>query len=221
MPRRQVLLVNGAWYHLYNRSVGKERIFSGARELSRCYSLIDFYRFPADLSYSHFLRLPQDLMLSRIQNHYAQDPIIEIHAFAIMPNHYHFLVKQVNDKGIKDFASNFQNGYAKYFNQKTDRHGSLFCSNFQAKHIESEEEWAHVLRYIELNPVTSKMIPIQSLETYQHTSFRGRYSGEKLSFLQSDMVYDRFQSLERYEEFVYNQAEYQIRLKEIKHILTD
>jgi putative transposase len=221
MPRRRGHLINDAWYHVYNRSVGKERIFSLAREISRCYSLIDYYRFPAELSYSHVLRLPESLLLSKLQDHLKQSPLIEIHGYAIMPNHYHFLIKQLEDDGIKDFIGNFQNGYAKYFNKRNERHGSLFCSSFKAKHIGEDDEWVHILRYIELNPVTSKMIPIESLETYPHTSFRGRYSGEKNSFITSDMVSGKFDSFEEYKNFVYNQAEYQIQLREIKHLLVD
>ncbi|KXK08913.1 MAG: hypothetical protein UZ21_OP11001000472 [Microgenomates bacterium OLB22] len=136
-------------------------------------------------------------------------------------HHYHFLIKQTKDNGTKDFIGNLQNGYAKYFNKRNERHGSLFCSGFKAKLVGNEDEWLHILRYIELNPVTSKIIPVNSLETYPHTSFRYRYSEEKNAFTSNGMVHGRFGSFEEYRDFVYNQAAYQIHLREIKHLLVD
>ena len=72
-----------------------------------------------------------------------------------MPNHYHLLLKEERSSGIIQFVSNFQKSYAKFFSTKRNRTGVLFRHNFQADHINNEEELIHISRYIHLNPVTS------------------------------------------------------------------
>ena len=48
-------------------------------------------------------------------------PIIDILAYCLMPNHFHFLIRQKIDKGISTFVSNISNSYSRYFNQKHGR----------------------------------------------------------------------------------------------------
>ncbi|OGM05276.1 hypothetical protein A2125_00670 [Candidatus Woesebacteria bacterium GWB1_43_5] len=120
MPKRRVVFSNGECYHIYNRSTGGIHIFEKIRSLTRATSLVDYYRYPQRLRYSKYriLSLPDRKIYEN--NFRKQSPLIEIYTFCIMPNHFHFLVKQLSDHGINKFVSNFQNGYAKYFNIKND-----------------------------------------------------------------------------------------------------
>ncbi|MBI3955253.1 transposase, partial [Candidatus Gottesmanbacteria bacterium] len=170
MPRRLHILANEQTYHVFNRTVGHEIIFTKKRELQRIIELTNYYRFPQTLRYSKFKLLPDKQKNTYLSQMEKRSPLIQLFAFAFMPNHYHFLIRQNTNRGISIFISNIQNSFAKFFNIKNERHGTVFQNPFKARRIEREEEFLHVSRYIHLNPVTSYNISISDLPSYPWTS---------------------------------------------------
>ena len=159
---RNIVFANGEIYHILNRSIAKEEIFLKYNHLNRILNLFNFYRYPQDIKYSEFGKLSIEAKQLYIASHNDKKPLVEIYGFSIMSNHFHLLMKLISDNGIVKFTSNIQNGYAKYFNKITDRDGSLFKRPFRAAHIDDDETFLHVLRYIHLNPVTSFIIEFRS-----------------------------------------------------------
>jgi len=135
-----------------------------------------------------------------------------------MPNHYHLQLKQLVKNGISIFISKFQNSFTKYFNILTNRTGHLFESQFKAKIILNEEEFIHVNRYIHLNPYTSFLITdIKDLKSYFASSLT-EYFDEKQGFCKKSLVLSHFKNLKDYWQFICNQADYQRKLNQIKHL---
>lgn len=219
MPSRKQILATGEIYHVFNKTIGHENIFIGLKNLNRALQLIDFYRFRSQISYSNFHNLGEKIKIARRELIYATPPLVKIFAYAIMPNHYHFLLQQHEDKGISMFMSNFQNSYAKYFNAKNNREGSLFKEMFKAVRIETDEQFLHVSRYIHLNPVTSYIIELDKLETYPYTSFP-IYLTQNKSFVDSQTILSLSKSTKQYKDFVYDQADYQRDLKKLSKNIT-
>ncbi len=222
MPKRHLILGNGEYYHVYNRSVGKEQIFVSKRDVDRVFHLIEYYRFPAMLSYSKYVALGNEAFEDYTKRHFSQKPLVEIHAFCLMQNHYHFVLKQNRSNGILLFLSDLQIGFAKYFNTSHERHGTLFGGRFQAAYIEDENTFFHVIRYVELNPVTSFLINMEELRTYSSSSYMYRYASQGgVNFLENRLVKDRFGSEKEYENFIFDQAEYQQNLRWIKKAIKE
>lgn len=221
MPYRRLIFAINQFYHIYNRSVGNELVFGRKDYLRRALNLTDFYRFSPQISYSKFKALNQELRKIKQKSIYSSPPLVEIHSLAFMPNHFHFLLKQRQENGISTFVSNFQNSFAKYFNTKNDRHGSLFCEMFKAVYLESEEQLLHVSRYIHLNPVSSYLIEIDQSVSYPYTSLPYYLDESKDSFVTTDFILDFFKNKQGYKEFVFNQADYQRRLQDIKHLILE
>lgn len=221
MPYRHTPIITGEIYHVFNRSVARQTIFLHTRDYQRGLDLLDYYRFHKPrLRFSHYNRLP----LEQKQNFWNELTIqgrkqIEFFTFCLMPNHVHFLAKELGNGGIANFMRNFQNSYAKYFNVKHDRSGSLFQSMFKAVRIESEEQLLHVARYIDLNPLTSYVIKdAEALGTYRWSSF-GEYLKEgKSEIVDKDFLLNFFQSVEKFKQFTLDQVDYQRKLDEIKHL---
>ena len=141
-----------------------------------------------------------------------------------MPNHFHLLVKQLQEKGISLFVSNIQNSFAKNFNLKNDRHGSLFDHNFKSKRITNNEEYIHVSRYIHLNHVTAGLIEFEQLLTYPWTSlpyYLGSRNPEGSDLVNTKPILDYFKTPDKYLKFLKNNVDYQRKLNKIKKLLLD
>jgi len=221
MPRRTQILATNEIYHVFNRSVGHEEIFNSKDTLHRICKLADYYRFPHTLSFSLFQLLSKESQSDYLEHIKHQPQLVEILAFAFMPNHYHLLLKQHQDRGISVFIANFQNAFAKFYNLKYDRHGALFQSPFRAKRITTDEELVHVSRYIHLNPVTSFFIKFDELIRYPWTSFAAYMQKEVDSIVSKDIILKLIPSKEKYYNFVADQEDYQKKLSEIKHLKMD
>jgi len=93
---------------------------------------------------------------------------VEAHAYCLMNNHYHFLIK--TPQANLGRAMRHINGvYTQRFNkdQKTD--GSLFRGRYKALIIEKEAYLLQVSRYIHLNPIEAKIT--KSLSDYSWSSY--------------------------------------------------
>lgn len=215
--KRKVVFANNEIYHVYNRSVGNQEIFHIKKEFERGLNLIDYYRFPQKIKFSEFKKLNPEKRERHLEEIDKLNPYVEIFAFCFMPDHYHLLVKQLFADGIKTFVSNFQNAFAKYFNKKHDRSGSLFRNPFKAKWIESDSIFTHISRYIHLNPVTSYIIEIKDLPTYPGTSYRFYTEYTRGDLVNTRFLLKTFGSRVKYLKFVENQSEYQRKLHIIKN----
>lgn len=222
MPYRKVIFAQNQFYHVFNRSIGSEQVFSRQDCLKRALDLFNFYRFPQQISFSDLHKLNLEIREMRLKQIYSSPPLVEIVSFALMSDHYHLLLRQLEGDGIKNFISNFQNSYARYYNTKFNRHGSVFTNMFKAVHVSSNEQLIHLARYIHLNPVASYVIEIETLERYPYTSF-STYMGSipSYKFISTAMLNNYFVSSEKHREFVYNQSDYQRKLKKIRNLMID
>jgi len=225
VPYRIVFFAQDQIYHVFNRGVAKQTIFTSTKDYVRFLDLVDYYRF-ADIpmSFSHLNKLSIEDRRDIINELRQRHPLkIEILAFCLMPNHFHLLLKQISSNGISAFMSNVQNGYAKYFNIKNDRSGPLFQSMFKAVRVESDEQLLHVSRYIHLNPSTSYLVDGKGLLHYRWSSlpcYISEIFGE-YSFVQSETILGFMRNKDAYKEFILNNIEYQRELDKIKHLVLE
>ena len=84
-------------------------------------------------------------------------PLVSFIAYCLNPNHYHFLIKPLVDKGLETFMQRFGTGYTMYFNNKYKRSGSLFQGVFKAAHVDTDEYLLHVSAYVNLNNKTHQL----------------------------------------------------------------
>ena len=222
MPGRITPLVSGEVYHIFNRGMNRQPTFTNKREYKRAETTISFYRFlKPPMSLSKFLKLEQIKQNESLDLLQQTNKLVEIFCYCLMPNHFHLLLKQLEDKGISRFLSNLQNSYTKYFNTKHERDGSLFLDQFKAVRVETDEQLVHLSRYIHLNPHTGYVIKsLEDLEEYPWSSFPN-YLEESGEFVNVKFILDFFKSCKEYKKFVFDQSDYQRKLKEIEHLLIE
>lgn len=219
MPGRTTPIITDQIYHVYNRGIDRRPTFTDKREYQRAIKTIKFYKFSKPpVRLSRFLRSDSQKQADILKLLKSIPQLIEIYCYCLMPNHFHFLIKQKVDNGIAKFLSNFQNSYTKYFNVKNSRDGSLFLDQFKAVRIETDEQFIHVSRYIHLNPHTGYVVKsFTDLEQYPWSSFKDYIMG-KSDFVDMDFLMEFFKTSKKYKKFVQDQADYQRKLKEIEHL---
>ena len=81
------------------------------------------------------------------------EKLVDILCYAIMPDHYHMLIKEKTDGGIINFVRKCDISITKYINTKNKRRGPIFESLFKSKNVDSNEYLTHLSTYIHLNPL--------------------------------------------------------------------
>lgn len=210
MPGRITPLVKGEIYHIYNRGSDKRNIFTQLR---------DYKRFKQTFYYYQFSGPKPRLSISSLKSFQPNlnNKLVEILCFCLMPNHFHFMIKQLKEKGTSIFMSQLANSYTKYFNTKYNRVGALLQGAFKSVLVENDEQLIHLSRYIHLNPVVSGICKLP--EEYYWSSF-GEYT-DKETICSTSLVLDLFPSKEKYAEFTKDQIDYGKTLEIAKHQLTD
>ena len=129
MARPLRIEYDGAWYHVINR--GQERRKT----------------FLQESDYLSFLSLLKEI---------SEIYFIEIHAFSLMPNHYHLLV-HTPQAGLS-LPMKYLNGvYTQLFNKKHKRDGALFRGRYKAIIVDTYDYLTELVRYIHQNPVKAHM----------------------------------------------------------------
>jgi putative transposase len=173
MARRKVSFLPGHYYHIYNRGANREQIFRNEEN----------YVF----------------LLRKIKS-YASELSITIIAYCMMPNHYHFLVRQEAETPLCQFIQAVFNSYTKAFNKAFGRSGTLFEGPFQAIHIEQESHLLHLCRYIHRNPLDAGLVTDPGEWPFSnYLEWIGRRTG---SLVDRNFVQEHFPSSERYGNFV-------------------
>nr|WP_298395641.1 transposase [Flavobacterium sp.] len=146
------------FYHIYNRGINSENIFL------------------SDDNKSYFLKL--------LSKHL--DGKIEVFAYCLMDNHFHFLIKLVDDeKAVTQAFSNFFNSYAKAFNKQNNRTGSLFEKHFKRIKIQDENYVRNIIQYIHLNPKHHLNI---DYKTYKFSSFQSIISTNQTKLARTEVL---------------------------------
>lgn len=143
-------------YHLLNRGVDKRQIFLDNQDRARF--VHDLYEFNDKPSVANIRRRvppdsPEAIMFDLVGRTSERELLVDIHGWCVMGNHYHLLVSERVDSGISKFLMKLNVGYAKYFNERYKRVGTLFQGRTKRIHINSDAYFLHILHYIHLNPL--------------------------------------------------------------------
>lgn len=83
----------------------------------------------------------------------TREQIVDVHGWCLMRNHYHLLLSEREEGGITRFVRKLNIGYAKFFNDKYKRSGTLFQGRTKKILIERDQQFNYILHYIHLNPL--------------------------------------------------------------------
>lgn len=191
-------------YHIYNRGVDKRDVFLDEKDYLRfIHDLFEFNDMnPVMNANYYFSSNSRSFKISK-----PRKLLVEILIFTLMPNHFHLVLRQLAEKGIKMFMHKMGTGYTMYFNNKYERNGALFQGRFKAKVIDENQYFSHIPFYIHANPLKLNYggsTSIDYLKNYRWSSFRD-YIGKRNfpSLISKGFILDYFRGEKEYEkEFI-------------------
>jgi len=209
MPGRNVYktYVKGGFYHVYNRGVEKRKIFLDTQDYKVFLKNLKTYLSePEDPSKLKFtLQGTTFKGIPRQSKNYYQE--VDLVCYCLMPNHFHFLVKQSDKSSLQIFMKSLTVKYSMYFNKKYDRVGQLFQGRYKAALINDDKYLLHLSRYIHLNPSEDTDNLVGAYSSYAN------YLGlKKTKWLKSDTILNffnkevalEFKKINNYKDFVEN-----------------
>jgi len=150
---------SNSYYHIYNRGVEKRLIFQDKQDYTVFLSYLQTYLMAKDIeSLTRQLSDPslnsreKDKILNMLKlNNFVDE--ITLLAYCLMPNHFHFLLKQKDADSMDKFMNSLGTRYTMYFNKKYERVGSLYQDVYKAVLVFTDEQLLNVSHYIHKNPV--------------------------------------------------------------------
>ena len=173
-PRRPPYIKN-QYYHFYNRGANGSRIF---RE---------------DDNYVYVLTKCKE---------YCNRLSISMIAYCLMPNHYHFLVRQDGDLNAGLLPQRIFNAYTKAFNKRYQRSGTLFEGPYEVIMVEQDNHLLHLCRYIHANPVKGNIV--ENLEDWLYSNYLEWVGLRDGTLVDKGFINQQFDSVELYREFLLN-----------------
>jgi putative transposase len=135
-------------YHVLNRGVEKKDIVKDDSDMLRFVHSLFIFNDAKPLNENHRYS-------GYTQASDTRDVLVYLHAWCLMPNHYHLLLSPVDDNlgNLSRFMKKLNMGYARYFNEKHDRSGYLWQGKYKKIHVNREAHFNYIPYYIHLNPL--------------------------------------------------------------------
>jgi putative transposase len=185
-------LFPGGYYHIFNKAVGKEKLFMEA----------DNYRY----------------FFQRFSDYIS--PISDLFCYCLLPNHFHFFLRIkeedavirrmeiLNRSGsddndmVPDFLlqqfSNCFNAYTKALNKQQTRKGKLFIEPFNRRLVTDAGYYTKLIYYIHTNPMHHGFC--NTVDKWPFTSYH-QILNREVNWLQHEEIINWFGSNEEYFKF--------------------
>ena len=183
----------GEHYHIYNRGTDKRNIFNDTNDVSRFLKSMELFNALEPIGSLYALTFERN---EKAKKNLKQ--LVEIIAYCLNPNHYHFILRQKVNRGISEFMRRLNGGYTWYFNFKAKRTGYLFQGPFKGKHIPNNDYLLRVSAYVNLNDKAHQLSGAAA--KLVQSSWEEYTKGIKY-LCKTDLILKQFSNRKRYEKF--------------------
>ena len=122
----------GIHYHIYNRGTEKRPIFLEKGDIFYFLNALIISNSPDRKLHTNAKGVLELAKQQALQS----ENLVEIVAYALLPNHFHLILKEIIPGGISKFMQKLGTSYTMYFNKKYKRTGVLFQGKFKGKEVE-------------------------------------------------------------------------------------
>ncbi len=174
MAPRRPAFAPGYYYHLYNRGAHRENIFQ---------------------THENYI-----FVIKRMKQTIHENALTLI-AYCLLPNHYHYLVRQDGDIRAGILPQSVFNSYSKAYNKLYQHSGTLFEGPYKAIYVAEQAHLLHLCRYIHANPVKHGLA--RRVEEWPYSNYPEWVGERDGTLVDREFVRDCFGSANRYREYVW------------------
>lgn len=125
-----------------------------------------------------FIRETACIIFVEMLLHYREDGAFALHAFTLMPDHFHLLLTPMEDKTIERVMQYVKGGSAHAIREKLNISFPIWQRGFSDHRIRSLGDFEGHVQYIERNPVERRLSATP--QDYPWSSASGRYRLDRL-----------------------------------------
>ncbi len=153
----------GSYLHIVKR---------GARGMAITSDVSDQFRFLRLLYFMNDQFFNEDWELQVEGKHFGyrpdtwpeREPLVSILSYTLMPNHFHLLIKEIQEGGVSAFMQKLGQSMTVHFNLKYDQRGSIFQGSYRSRTISNDTYLQYVVAYISVK---------NTFELYPHGGLKG------------------------------------------------
>lgn len=191
------------FYHVYNRGTEKRKIFLDDADYFRFLLSMRLMNDEKDglmfLWKNYHPKFPNATVDEFLRSNLKkQKPLVEFICYSLIPNHIHFMMRQVAEKGVEKFMQRIGTGYTMYFNGKYKRNGVLFQGKFKSSHIGSGNLF-YLSAYINGN---AEVHGIANAESWRWSSYSDYMGKTKYGLCNKKIILNEFRGTSDYSAFV-------------------
>lgn len=143
MARRKRTWHPDGYYHITMRGNNRQNIFIDKTDIQ------EYYRILTDVYYRY---------------------IFEIHAYCIMTNHVHLLLRSP-EVHLGILMRNINKRYSDYYRKRHNYIGQIYQNRYFSKEIPASIKLLTTSAYIHLNPIETKTPMVNKLQDYPYSSY--------------------------------------------------
>jgi len=192
VPQKRPPYLAGNYYHFYNRGRSRLSIFHGD---------------------SDYLQVLQKM------KEYLHKFELTMIAYCLMPNHYHFLVRQDSDMPAGWLPQHIFNSYAKSYNHRYRHSGTIFAGNYHVRLVDKPDYLVHLCRYIHANPVKDGIA--SDLNLWPYSNYLEWIAARTGTIVDRAFVNNYFPDPADYTAFVQNYIRSHKLPGEVQHYLSE
>jgi len=148
-------------YHIYNRAVGKQQLFTS----------------PANYQF----------FLDRIKKYLVA--VVDVYAYCLLGNHFHLLIRVREGESHKTVSHAFQQmfqSYALAFNKQEGRVGTLFQTPFKRAEVHTEAYFHYLVWYIHSNAQHHGLV--KDFRQWPYSSYHSLLSDRPTLLLRDELL---------------------------------
>ncbi len=223
---RKTIFANNQHYHIFNRGTDKREIFSDIQDYERFLLSMNLLNDANDglmIEWRNYkktnpLAALDDFLKFLKLGFRMRIPLVKIIAYCLNPNHYHFILEQIMDKGIEKFLHKIGISHTKYYNEKNKRNGSLFQGVFKSVLIDSNEYLLYLSAYVNKN---NFIHGYNKNDDWKYSSLPDYLGKRDTELINKNIILNQFKNTDEYNEFLNNNALYMKNKKELEKYLIE
>ena len=215
---RKTPFMPGEYYHIYNRTILGIPEFKEKNNCNRLTQAFLLSNSTKSTTAFQFLRNHKDATLDEaLEIARSGEKLVDVLCYAIMPDHYHLLIREVKEKGATEFIRKSNISIAKYINKTKERKGTIFEGLFKSKHIDSNEYLLHASSYVNLNDHVHQLggSIATTVKLVESKSSWGEYIDTRIKGIcEKEIILGQFKNVGEYKEFALSSLESILQRKE-------